>query len=274
MNKKPIQLAILDLYDGTPNQGMRAIEKILQWYEDHLSWKIFDVRGKAEVPGLEYDIFISTGGPGDPLEGDGHWDQQYFDLIDRLWRYNQTTDGPKKYAFFICHSFQMISDHFRVAKVMARRQGSFGTFPCHKTEAGRSEPLFKELSDPFYIADFRDYQVVLPDWNRINELGAQVLAVEAKRSNIKLERAVMAIRFSDTFVGTQFHPEADPEGMLVHFQKSKKKQEIIKKYGQEIFDQIIADLNDPARIQMTHQTVIPGFLEDAIKSLQAHFHQV
>jgi hypothetical protein len=30
----------------------------------------------------QYDIYISTGGPGDPLVGDGSWDTKYIELID------------------------------------------------------------------------------------------------------------------------------------------------------------------------------------------------
>jgi imidazoleglycerol phosphate synthase glutamine amidotransferase subunit HisH len=31
-----------------------------------------------------------------------------------------------------------------------------------------------------------------------------------KRDHVQYERAIMAVRFTDYFVGTQFHPEADP----------------------------------------------------------------
>ena len=59
------RLAILDMYDGTPNQGMRCIEEIVDGYQKDISWKKFDVRGKAEVPKIEdFDLFICSGGPG------------------------------------------------------------------------------------------------------------------------------------------------------------------------------------------------------------------
>ena len=87
--KSNIRIAILDLYDGTANEGMRCIKQLVnEFTEDvHLpvACKIFDVRGKAEVPGLDYDIYISTGGPGSPLDSVGsEWEHKYFELIDDL----------------------------------------------------------------------------------------------------------------------------------------------------------------------------------------------
>ena len=56
-----MKLAILDLYDGTPNQGMRCIKEIANYYDNVIEWKVFDARGKAELPKVEdFDIFIGT----------------------------------------------------------------------------------------------------------------------------------------------------------------------------------------------------------------------
>ncbi|RMF03805.1 MAG: GMP synthase, partial [Bacteroidetes bacterium] len=66
------------MYAGTPNQGMRCICEILDGYRDQLTYDIFDVRSKANLPGLQFDAYLSTGGPGNPLEGDGHWDRKYY----------------------------------------------------------------------------------------------------------------------------------------------------------------------------------------------------
>ena len=73
VNDSPkIKVAILDLYEGEPNQGMRCIREILNQYGEinnlKIEWDEFDVRQKNEVPDMSYDIFVSTGGPGSPLE--------------------------------------------------------------------------------------------------------------------------------------------------------------------------------------------------------------
>ena len=51
----------------------------------------------------KYDIYISTGGPGNPLEGDGNWDLKYYDFIDQLTIWNKE-NTVKKHVLFICHS--------------------------------------------------------------------------------------------------------------------------------------------------------------------------
>ena len=74
-----LRLAILDLNAGLPNQGMRCITQIVSEYKNQLDADIFDVRVTGEVPDLSYDIYISSGGPGNPLEGDGVWDTRFYD---------------------------------------------------------------------------------------------------------------------------------------------------------------------------------------------------
>ncbi|MEM9820061.1 MAG: GMP synthase [Bacteroidota bacterium] len=267
MREEKMKLAILDLYDGEPNQGMRAIKSIVETYKDHFDYTVFDVRGKAEVPDTSYDVYISSGGPGSPLDGDGIWNKQFFDLIDQLWAINQSGEGPTKYAFFICHSFQMVCDHFDLARVLPRKSRAFGTFPAHMTPAGSVEPYFAALPNPFCVADFRLWQVVQPDHDAFEAMGAKILALEKIRPHVPLERAIMAIRFSRAFFGVQFHPEADPEGMRIHFGKAERKAEIIKKHGAEKFERMMSDLEDEKQIPLTFKTILPTFLDDAIQML-------
>jgi homoserine O-succinyltransferase/O-acetyltransferase len=263
-----LQLAILDMYEGTPNQGMRCIQEILSKYSEIIDYQVFDVRSKRETPGLDFDIYISTGGPGDPRVGDGVWEKVYFEWLDKVWAFNQNPDNErKKHVFFICHSFQMAALHLGLATITERKSMSFGTFPVYKTEAGKNDPILETLDNPFYIADFRRYQVVEPDNQRFSLLGAKVLALEKHRPHVELERALMAIRFSDEMFGTQFHPEADGDGMLVWFQQEDKKKQVIEEHGLEKYEQMIADLSDPNKIERTQNTIIPTFLHHAIEVL-------
>jgi GMP synthase-like glutamine amidotransferase len=144
---------------------------------------------------------------------------------------------------------------------------SFGTFPVYQTAEGSKDVVFDGLENPFYAADFRRWQVIQPDDDRFEEMGASILAVETERPHVDLERAVMAVRFSDELIGVQFHPEADSEGMLEHFQGEELKQEIIKNHGRQKYASILRDLKMPGRIELTHNTVIPNFLDRAIKLL-------
>ncbi|MEN0005050.1 MAG: GMP synthase [Bacteroidota bacterium] len=268
---RPIRLAILDLYDGTPNQGMRCIREIVDQFEHQLAdWKVYDVRGKTEVPDMSYDIYISSGGPGSPYDGDGVWDAKYYGWMQEVWDWNEAQSEPdaKKHVFFICHSFQMSVIHFKVAEVNKRRSPSFGTYPVHQTDAGTQEPLFDGLPNPFWAADFRDFQAVTPDFNRLDELGAEILALEKERPHVPLERAIMAIRYSAEIMGVQFHPEADPDGMLKHFMEPERRKMVIENHSQEKYLGMIADLQDSDKIELTHRIILPQFINRAIRSLQ------
>ncbi|MCB0707169.1 MAG: GMP synthase [Saprospiraceae bacterium] len=264
-----IRLAIIDLYNGIPNQGMRCIKEIVDSYQKDLSWKVFNLRQALEVPNLEdYDIYVFTGGPGNPLEGDGVWDEAFFQLVDDIWSFNRYSLEAKKYAFFICHSFQMASNHFGLGSIEERHSASFGTYPVYLTDAALDDPILGDLPNPFVVADFRDFQLIKPNLERFEEIGAEILALEKIRPHVDYERAIMAVRFSDEILGVQFHPEADPFGMLKHFQEESSFVQVINEHGKEKYANMIRDLSHPDKIELTHNTILPAFLHQAIRSLQ------
>jgi imidazoleglycerol phosphate synthase glutamine amidotransferase subunit HisH len=135
------------------------------------------------------------------------------------------------------------------------------------THEGRNEVVFAGMKDPFYAVDSRDYQVIEPNHNRMHELGAKILAIEKDRPHTDYERAIMAIRFNDYFIGTQFHPEADALGMTVHLHTEERKSTVIKNYGEEKWRSMIEHLNDPDKILWTYSHIIPNFLNIAIEEL-------
>ncbi|MEZ4902321.1 MAG: hypothetical protein R2822_11455 [Spirosomataceae bacterium] len=175
---------------------------------------------------MSYDIYLSSGGPGNPQFVGEDWEKPFTMLLDQIWDYNRQPHHPrKKYLFLICHSFQMACLHWKIGQVTKRRSTSFGIFPMSKTHFGLSEPFFDGLPNPFYAVDSRDFQVIEPDLHQLERIGATILCIEKERPHVAhLERAIMAIRFSREIFGTQFHPEADAEGMLRHFQKKKKER--------------------------------------------------
>ncbi|RME96954.1 MAG: GMP synthase, partial [Bacteroidetes bacterium] len=173
-------------------------------------------------------------------------------------------ENRKKQVFFICHSFQMAVHYFKLAQITKRQSMSFGTFPVHLTDSGCRERIFKGLTNPFWAADFRYYQVVQPKLKRFEELGAEILALEKIRPHIPLERAIMAIRFTPDMIGVQFHPEADPDGMIVHFLDPERRKAVIAEHGLNKFHRMIEDLRNPKRISHTHERVLPNFVEEVI----------
>jgi homoserine O-succinyltransferase len=267
MNKKKITIALLDMYDGVPNQGMRCLIDIINRFSPLVSFKIYDVRGKCELPKIDqYDIYISTGGPGNPLVGDGTWDIKYYEFIDALSKWN--IENPvKKHVLFICHSFQMACKHFGLAEITKRNDTSFGVMKMHKTIEGQTDPLFEGLNDPFYAIDSRDYQVVQPKLSVFKKKGAKIISLEKIRDHVQYERAIMAVRFTDYFVGTQFHPEADPISFVSHLRNKEAKEKIKSMKGEKKFKIMLEDLMDDDKIYRTNETLIPNFLRTAINDL-------
>ncbi|MEY2869234.1 MAG: hypothetical protein RIR01_1717 [Bacteroidota bacterium] len=267
MKKKSITIAILDMYNGEPNQGMRCIIDIVNRFASFVNFKIFDVRGKAELPEIDqFDIYISTGGPGNPLEGDGNWDVKFYDFIDEIVKWNN--ENPiKKHVLFICHSFQMACKHFELAEITKRNDTSYGVMRIHKTADGLADPLYEGLSDPFYAIDSRDYQVVQPKLSIFAKKGAKIISLEKIRDNVQYERAIMGVRFTDHLVGTQFHPEADPISFLSHLRNKETKDKIRKMKGKRKFRNMLEDLLDDDKIYKTNETLIPNFLRSAITDL-------
>jgi homoserine O-succinyltransferase len=265
-----LKIAVLDMNNGHANEGMRCIIQQIRNVQgnDHaeLSFDVFNVRANNEVPDLEYDVYISSGGPGSPMASSDAWEQRYFELIDQLFDWNRTNER-KKFVFLICHSFQLVVRHLDLGTLSLRRSTSFGIFPVHKTDDGFSEPLLQGLPDPFYAVDSRSYQITEPTVERMESMGASILCLEKIRPHVALDRAIMAMRFSPEIIGTQFHPEADNQGMLRYFMTQEKRDHIVRNFGQEKYDDMVAYLQDPTKIALTESVILPSFLRQAIQAL-------
>jgi GMP synthase-like glutamine amidotransferase len=269
----PVRIAILDLYDGAVNQGMRCIREILNdWSEtiqEEAVWDEFNVRQKNELPDLSYDIYISSGGPGNPLDSRFEdWDRGWCNWLNEVERWNNNPSNlKKKYVFFICHSFQLAARYFNAGVLSKRKSTAFGVFPVHMIGQGLHEPVFDGLKEPFYAVDSRDYQLTQPNLELLNEMGSQVLCIEKNRPHVPYERAVMGIRFNEYMIGTQFHPEADAVGMSMYLQTDEKKNTVIENHGYEKWSSMLEQLNDPDKIMWTYTKILPNFLNHSLEQL-------
>jgi GMP synthase-like glutamine amidotransferase len=265
-----VKVAIIDMYAGVENQGMRCIREILNQFAEtnylDLQFDEFELRNNKEIPGLDYDIYISTGGPGSPIDSEGSdWEQLYFNWLKDVEQFNASPNNlSKKYVFLICHSFQLVSRAYNIGLVTKRKSTSFGVFPIHLMEGAEKEPIFEGLKDPFYAVDSRDYQLIQPNLNQLRKLRAKILAIEKNRPHVPLERAIMAVRFNEYIIGTQFHPEADAPGMLLHLQTPERKKVVSENYGPEKWESMIEQLNDPDKIMFTYAHILPNFLKKAV----------
>ena len=144
MQNEKVKLAILDMNNDEPNQGLRCIVDIVKSFNKEVDFEVFNVRGKNKLPDLNFDIYISSGGPGSPLEK-GKWRQPYLNLIQNLWDFNLNSHSQKKHVFFICYSFQVVCDYFELGELKPRKSTSFGILPVHKTAAGKKDIILNGL---------------------------------------------------------------------------------------------------------------------------------
>ena len=104
--KQQINIAILDLYEGVPNEGMRCIRDIVDTFINQHEKEIisteFEIRKQYNIPTLDHDIYISSGGPGSPTESEGlTWDKSYMQWLSSIEKWNRDTHNErKKYVFF------------------------------------------------------------------------------------------------------------------------------------------------------------------------------
>lgn len=254
---QPLRFAILDMYEGRPNQGMRCLRELLRAFAERrglaLEIREFEVRLRKEVPAEPFDGYISSGGPGSPLDSEGsEWEKVYFEWLDGM---------KEQKIFFICHSFQLICRHYQLAEVCPRKSTAFGVFPVHMLEAGKVEPVFEAMEDPFFAVDSRDFQVIRPRHETLVRWGARLLCLEKERPHVPLERAIMGIRFSPTWIGTQFHPEADAPGMHQYLQMEDKRQAVISEHGLAKWESMTRQLEDPDKIMWTYHHLLPAFFK-------------
>ena len=73
-----LRVAILDLNNNVVNRGIPYIKAMVESFSDEMTYEVFDVRHKLEIPDTSFDIYISSGGPGSPFDFTGGWDKAYF----------------------------------------------------------------------------------------------------------------------------------------------------------------------------------------------------
>ncbi len=268
--RKKYNIAILDMYAGKENQGMRCIREIINQTAEtcnaNIVFEEFDVRRTGELPNLDYDAYISTGGPGSPIESIHEvWDKNWCAWFDTIIAHNQQHVAPKP-VFLICHSFQMAARHLNLGVISQRKSTAFGVFPVHLLDSGKQERLFEGLKDPFYVVDSRDWQVTSPNQEIIASLDAQLLCLEKERPHVPLDRAIMGFRIDDAIIGTQFHPEADAIGMSMYLQTAEKKEIVIEQHGIDKWESMVAQLNDTEKILHTYNIILPNFIKSLVYS--------
>ncbi len=259
-----MRVAILDMYNNLPGKhGIRCITDWLGSYDFITEINMFNVRAKHEIPSLEYDIYIGSGGPGNPLELDLNWTPAYYNLIDNLTDHNGRNPNDPKYFFAICHSFQMLCAHFNLGQIVKRDRFTFGLTKISKSSNGQFDPLLNDLEDEFEAAEFRYFSVINPIKISLIKTGAEILALESFPPNTSgnHEIAIMSVKFSDYVYGTQFHPEADRPGMLSNLRSEHTRPELLKSFSALELDQLDVIFSTTNSIAQINKTILPNFMK-------------
>lgn len=257
-----MRVAILDMYKGKPGQhGMRCLRDILNNTVPDADVQAFDVRVATQIPDLSFDLYISSGGPGNPLDIEPEWSDRYFSLVDDIFEWNNNNADRPKYFFAICHSFQLLCAHTGIGRITERKKFSFGVTGIRKTEEGKESDFLSKFPEVFYAADHRYFQVVDPDVARLNAIGAQILGVE-ELSDTASEDSLMVVSFSPYIIGTQFHPEVDVYGMEETIGKQSIRIEVEKVFGKGRIERIQDDVGNPDKIEKMYRTMLPDFIRN------------
>ena len=273
-----IRIAILDMNNGLRNLGIRNIKRIIDnftyyvrvnGYAVDFQVDHFHVRDRNEVPENGYDIYISSGGPGSPLEETAtDWEEKFSTLLDQILEHNLSHEN-KQYFFGICHSFQLMAKKFEVGYISQRDKRNLGIVPIFRSEEGRQDYLFEGLQDKFYAFDNRDWQVTEPDAQRLKNMNARILSFEGSESHAG--KAITGIRYSDEMESVQFHPEAEKSAILMRFTDPDEKSHIIEVLGDKAYEEFIQSVLNPNKLLRTYKAILPGFLRRSFNGLMNYY---
>jgi homoserine O-succinyltransferase len=267
---RPVRLCIIDMNNGHENQAMRCLRSIARQFHAHvqaynpgLEMQLTSVspRDKGEVPPTDCDLYLSSGGPGSPFDGDGQrWVADYSHFLDGVVD-EATAKGPASRAVFaVCYSFEMAVRHFKIAQIAPRATRKFGVMPIYTTERGREHPLLAAFGDRLFAFEHRNWEAIDLDTALLARLGGALLARESREGQDDKGEAVMAVDCAPGVEAVQFHPEADRTGVVTWISRPDQAAAFREAYGDTTYARMLRTLDDPMRLARTFALLIPGWL--------------
>ena len=267
--RRSLTVCIIDMNNGHVNQAMRCFRGIVAQFFQRvgranpgLDTKLVEVspRDTQNPIPRDADLYIGSGGPGSPYDGDAQpWFADFAAFMEFLGGEARRTDDQQKALFAVCYTFELLVRHFRVADMLVRDSRKFGVMPVYTTQRGQSHPLLHAFRDRLFAFEHRNWEAVNPDERRISELGGAILAQES-RDGYSKGRAVLGIDFGPGIEAVQFHPEADRAGVMSWVARPEQAEAFRETYGELTYQAMLRTLDDPNRLARTYALVIPGFL--------------
>jgi homoserine O-succinyltransferase len=269
MRLRPLRLCIIDMNNAHVNQAMRCLRGLAATFFEQVARKnpglaceLVEVspRDTAEPVPRDCDLYLSSGGPGSPFDGDGQgWFDDYGRFSDQVVESAVRGGADQRALFAICYSFEMVVRHFAVAHVGPRAERKFGVMPIYTTAEGQRHPLLAAFGDRLFAFEHRNWEAIDLDEQRLHALGGRLLARES-RDGVSKGRALLALEVAPGVEAVQFHPEADRPGVMNWVARPEQAAAFKATYGEVTYQAMLRTLDDPRRLARTFALVIPGWL--------------
>jgi len=264
-----LRVGVIDMNAGHQNQAIRCIGVLI----DQLASRVrahnpgleiqrvhCSPRDKGEVPPDDCHIYISSGGPGSPYDGDGQqWVDDYSEFLDGVVDDNVAHNGRGRAVLAVCYSFEMAVRHFGVAEVGPRVSRKFGVMPIYMTDDGQDHPLLSPFGDRLFAFEHRNWEAINLDESALEKFGGKLLARESRDGKSKGE-ALLAFDFAPGVEGVQFHPEADRPGVMAWVARPDQAEAFKLAYGITTYERMLKTLDNPTRLARTFALLIPGWM--------------
>lgn len=276
---RPLRLCIVDMNNGHVNQAMRCLRSIVaaffervQTYNPGMVCEVVEVSPRdtnTPIPD-SCDLYLSSGGPGSPFDGQGEpWTRDFSRLVDGIVESAIRGGADRRALFAICYSFELIVHHYRLADIVPRAERKFGVMPVYTTAAGQQHPLLSPFGDRLFAFEHRNWEAVNLDEGRLSSLGGKLLARES-RDGISKGRAILGLAVAPGIEAVQFHPEADRAGVMNWVARPEQAAAFKAAYGEITYQAMLRTLDDPRRLARTYALVIPGWLARCFNELAVH----
>jgi GMP synthase-like glutamine amidotransferase len=217
-------------------------------------------RDTGHIVPRDCDLYVSSGGPGSPFDGDGQpWSDDYGQFCDQVAESAARGGAGQQGLFAICYSFEMVIRHFQLAHIGPRAERKFGVMPIYMTPEGSRHPLLAAFGDRLFAFEHRNWEAIDVDEAKLRALGGSVLARES-RDGVSKGRAILALDAAPGIETVQFHPEADRPGVMNWVARPEQAAAFKATYGEVTYQAMLRTLDDPRRLARTFALVIPGWL--------------
>ena len=276
---RALRVCIVDMNNGHVNQAMRCFRGIVDQffervhaYNPDVPCEVVEVSPRDTnnpIP-ADCDLYLSSGGPGSPFDGDGEpWTFDYARFVDGVVESVIQGGSDQRALFAICYSFEVVVRHYALAQIVPRVDRKFGIMPIYTTTAGQHHPLLAPFKDRLFAFEHRNWEAVDIDQRKLDSFGGSVLALES-RDGVSKGRAILGLDVAPGVEAVQFHPEADRAGVVNWIARPEQAAAFKATYGELTYQAMLRTLDDPKRLARTYALVIPSWLSRRFNAIAPH----